>query len=150
MRKTLAIVAIVMLIPFTMAAAESPSSLQRYLGPADITKLDWLLLQAQVSSFTQDIRWDGDDYGLVKSVSLYANNQRGLVGMVFLVNKKPYITVRDDIAKKVFADVVIATARILAHTIPEVEGGANVYANFVVISGDTVAEYQHGQVSLRR
>ncbi len=57
MRKTtLAIVAIVMLTAFPMAAAESPSSLKRYLGPADITELDWLLLQAQLS-FTQDIRW---------------------------------------------------------------------------------------------
>ncbi len=149
MRKTLAIVAIVMLTAFPMAAAEPPSSLKKYLGPADITKLDWLLLQAQVSSFTKDLRWD--DYGLVRSVSLYAINQRGLVGMVFVVNKERYIALPDDTAKKVFADVVFQTANILAHTIPEVEGGANVYANFVVIpGGGIVAEYKHGQVSLRR
>ena len=108
MRKTtLAIVAIVMLTAFPMAAAESPSSLKRYLGPADITELDWLLLQAQLS-FTQDIRWD--EYGLVDSVSLYAINQRGLVGMVFIVNKERYIALPDDTAKKVFADVVFQTA----------------------------------------
>ncbi len=131
-----------------MAAAESPSSLKRYLGPADITKLDWLLLQAQVSAFTTDIRWD--DYGLVQSVSLYAINPPGLVGMVFLVNKERYIALPDDTAKKVFFDVVFQAANILAHTIPEVKGGANVYANFTVAVGDIVAEYKHGQVSLRR
>ena len=148
MRKTtLAIVAIVMLTAFPMAAAESPSSLKRYLGPADITELDWLLLQAQLS-FTQDIRWD--EYGLVDSVSLYAINQRGLVGMVFIVNKERYIALPDDTAKKVFADVVFQTAGILANTIPEVEGGADVYARFVVIRGDIIAEYEHGQISLRR
>lgn len=149
MRNTLAIVAIVILTAFPMAAAEPPSSLKRYLGPADITKLDWLLLQAQVSSFTKDLKWD--DYGLVASVSLYAINQRGLVGMIFLLNRESYIALPDDTAKKVFADVVIQTASILVHTIPEVEGGADVHAKFVVIQGgDIVAEYKHGQVHLSR
>ncbi len=68
MKKTLAIVAIVLLAAIPMVAAESPPSLKKYLGPAEITKLDWLLLQAQVSSFTNDMRWD--DHGLVGSVSL--------------------------------------------------------------------------------
>ena len=131
-----------------MAAAGSPSSLKRYLGPADITKLDWLLLQAQVSAFTTAIRWD--DYGLVQSVSLYAINPPGLVGMTFLVSKERYIPLSDDTAKKIFADVVFRTANILANTIPEVEGGANVYANFVVVKGSIVADYNHGKVSLRR
>ncbi|MGD0623369.1 MAG: hypothetical protein ABSB32_01475 [Thermodesulfobacteriota bacterium] len=148
MRKILALVVIVMVTSFPMAAAESPLPLKKYLEPADITKLDWLLLKAQVSSFSKDIRWD--DCGLIDSVSLFAINQRGLVGMTFLVRKQRYIALPDDTAKKVFTDAVLQASRILIHTIPEVEGGANVYANFMAIGGDLVAEYRHGQVILRR
>lgn len=148
LRKSLAIVAIVLLAAIPMAAAETTSSLKKYLGPAEITKLDWLLLQAQVFSFRNDIRWD--DYTLVSSVSLYAINQLGLVGMTFIINKESYISLSDNTAKKIFANAVYSTSGILASSIPEVEGGANVYATFAVMGGGLVAEYEHGQVSLRR
>jgi len=146
MRKTIILLAVLASLFPSLTGAAPPGGLRKYLQPANITTLDWLLLKAEVSSFARDIRWD--EYALVDSVSLYAINQRGLVGMTFLVNKDRFIAVPDAIAKKVFADVVLQACKILKHSIPEVEGAINVYANFVVVRGDVVATFKQGQVSL--
>lgn len=82
------------------------------------------------------------------SIELYSL-ENGLVGMTFVVDRERYINVPDDVVKKVFSDAVVQASSILMHTIPEVKGGANVYANFVALGGGIVAEYNHGRVSLR-
>jgi hypothetical protein len=132
-------------------AAQSPAALNdKYLKAAGITKLDGLLLRAEVENFAGPIRWD--DHHLINSVVLYhAHPELGLVGMTFLVNKESYIALRDDVAKNVFADVVVGACNILKSTIPEIEKGANEYANFTLIGGDgIVAEYKNGKVSLTK
>jgi hypothetical protein len=131
-------------------SGQTPATLaNKYLKPASITKLDWLLLRAQVESFTLPLRWD--NHGLINSVSLFpAHPARGLVGMTFTVNKETYIGLSDDITRKTFADVVLEVCSILKNTIPEVDKGANVYANFVVIGGGIIAEYKNGSVSLTK
>jgi hypothetical protein len=70
--------------------------------------------------------------------------------MTFLVNKVSYTSLPDHTTKKVFLDVVLGASKILAATIPEVECGANVYANFYVISGGLVAEYENGKITLMK
>ena len=138
------------LFPAPVPAAESPSALKKYLLPSGITKLDWLLLKTQVESFTQPVRWD--DHHLINSVSLYSIPKRAFVGMTFLVNKETYNALSDDIASKVFADVVASACNILKSTIPEVDKDANVYANFVTIgSGQrVVAEFDKGKAVLAK
>jgi len=131
-------------------SAQSPAALaSKYLKPAEITKLDWLLLRAEVESFAPPIRWD--THGLIDSVILYpAHPARGLVGMTFVVNKDSYVGLPDDVVRKTFVDVVNGACSVLRVTIPEVDKGANVYANFVVFGGDIIAEYKKGIVSLKR
>lgn len=128
---------ILLFIPLLLRAqsAESPD-LRKYLQPAGITKLDWLLLHIEVeSSLSQSRRWD--DYDLVDSVVLYTAKGR-LVGMTFLVNKKSYIASPDDLLKRVFADDIAKTCKIIVNTIPEVKNCANVYANFVAVGVEGV------------
>jgi len=150
-RKTLALsvfAALASLVLYSQAA-DFPVALKKYFQPAGISKLDWLLLQAEVEQFT-NIRWD--DYHLINSVVLYSLPKRGLVGMTFVVNRESYIALSDDTAKKVFADVVIYACEFLKPTIPEVDKGANVSANFLLRggSGAIVAEYSNGKVSLTK
>jgi hypothetical protein len=129
-------------------AADFPAALKKYFQPVSVTKLDWLLLQAEVEDFTGVSRWD--EHHLVDSVVLYSIPRRGLVGMTFAVKKESYIDLSDDTARKVFADVVVEACDVLKAKIPEIEQGANVYANFVLLSGRgvIVAEYSNGKVSL--
>ena len=144
-------VVIVALLPSVVAAdppSRPPSRLAEYMRPAQITKLDWLLLTAKVESFSGNIRWD--EHQLVKSLSLYAIHDRSLVGMTFLVDKERFISVSDDTASKVFADVVLQVTRTLAFSIPEVADGSNIYANFVAVGGDVIAEYANRHVVLKR
>lgn len=130
-------------------AADFPAALKKYFQPAGITQLDWLLLQAEVEDFT-NIRWD--DHNLIHSVVLYSIPKRGLVGMTFVVKKESYIALSDDVARKVFADAVVEACDILKAKIPEIGRGANVYANFVLLSGGGViiAEFSNGKVSLTK
>jgi hypothetical protein len=130
-------------------AADFPPALKKYFQPAGITKLDWLLLHTEVEVFTS-VRWD--DHHLIDSVVLYSISKRGLVGMTFVVKKESYIALSDDVARKVFADVVVEACDILKAKIPEIEKGANVYANFVLLSGSGViiAEFSNGKVSLTK
>ena len=147
MRGVPAVILIAGLIP-GMVAADAPGALQKYMQPAEITRLDWLLLTAKVESFSGDIRWD--DHQLVKSLSLFAIHDRGLVGMTFLVDKERFIALPSDTASKVFADVVLQAARILALSIPEVRDGSNINASFVAVGGSVVAEYANGRVVLKK
>ena len=147
MLKQLAIVVVGVLV-FSLVSAESPSSLTKYVRPAAITELDWRLLQAQVSSFSEHLRWD--EYGLVQSVSLFAINERGLVGMTFLVNKQRYIELPDHIVRKVFSAVVVQVSEILKNSIPEIEHGTNVYANFMCVGCGIVRTYEYGQLSVKK
>lgn len=136
----------VLISPFALAA-DSSTALSKYLRPATITQLDWLLLRAQVNSFAVPLRWD--EKGLIMSIDLYvAGGDR--VGMTFVVNRDRYVALTDDVVTKIFSDAVHQASNILVHTIPEVKNGANVYANFVVLSGGIVAEYQYGTLTLRR
>ena len=129
-----------------VVSADPPATLGKYLKPAQISELDWLLIRAQVSSFASPLRWD--ERGLIMSIELYVAKD-GLVGMTFVVDRERYVNAPDDVVTKVFSDAVVQASNILMHTIPEVKGGANVYANFVALGGGIVAEYQHGHVSLR-
>lgn len=139
---------LLLFLPLLLRAqsTESPS-LRKYLQPAGITKLDWLLLKIQVeSSLSQSKRWD--DYDLVDSVVLYTAKER-LVGMTFLVNKKSYIASPDDLLKRVFADDIAKACKVLVATIPEVKHCANVFANFVTIDVDgVIASGYDGKVTL--
>jgi hypothetical protein len=119
--------------------AQSRPTLSKYLQPANITKLDWVLLQAQVLSLSKDIRWD--DYGLIESVSVFAINERALVGMSCLVNKQRYIALGNVVVSKIFADVIARAADILKLSIPEVDSTVNVEASFVAVGGEIVAQY---------
>jgi hypothetical protein len=123
-------------------SAQSPG-LRKYLQPAGITKLDWLLLKVQVESFTTPTDWD--DYDLIKSVSLYAT-PKGQAGMVFVVKKKSYIALPDELLKRVLADVVSVTCKVITVTIPEVKNCANVYASFV--ADGVIASGYDGKVTL--
>jgi hypothetical protein len=139
---------LVILVPSSMTATDAPANLKKYIRPAEITKLDWLLLKAEVNDFSKDIRWD--DHGLIKGVSFFAINGRALVGMTFLVNKEQYIALSGDTTKKVFEDVVFLASNILMYSIPEVKDGANVFAGFGIIGGKIVAEFNDGQVTFKR
>ncbi|MBS1854755.1 MAG: hypothetical protein JST11_05280 [Acidobacteria bacterium] len=141
------ILTVVALASLGAMAADTPGALKRYLQPAGITKLDWVLLKAEVESFTGDIRWDKNN--VVRSVSLYAA-RGGLVGMTFVIDKERYIAVSDETARKTFADVVIGAANILETSIPEVKDGENVYADFVAVGGGIVGEYANGRVTLKK
>jgi hypothetical protein len=147
MWRVLAVSLVAALIP-RMVAAGPPSGLAEYMRPAQITRLDWLLLTAKVESFSGHIKWDESQ--LVKSVSLFAIHERALVGMTFLVDKERFIDVPNDTASRVFTDVVLQAARVLGVSIPEVRDGSNVYANFVVESGEVIAEYANRRVALKR
>src|ERR1035441_217906 len=96
-----------------MAQSSSDSTLTaKYLQPAAITKLDWLLMKAAVESFTRVRRWD--EYHAIDSVVFYpAHPTRGLVGMTFAVNNESYVALSDDVARKVFADAGIGACSIL-------------------------------------
>ena len=142
------IIGIGMMTCSALAMAEAPSSLEKYVKPAEITQLDWLLLRQQTLSFPGDLRWD--EYGLIQSITLYALNGPRLIGMTFLVNKQRYIAVPDHVARKVFADAVVQASGILKHSIPEIDHNTNVYANFVIIGGDIIGEYKKGQVSVKK
>jgi hypothetical protein len=71
--------------------------------------------------------------------------------MTFALNSENYTALSDDVTKKVIAGAVIGACSVLKATIPEVEKGAHVCANFVEINGGTiVAEYMNGNVTLSR
>ncbi|KPK54333.1 MAG: hypothetical protein AMS22_06060 [Thiotrichales bacterium SG8_50] len=129
------------------SAADSSTALSKYLRPAAITQLDWLLLRAQVNSFAAPLRWD--EKGLIMSIDLYVAGG-GRVGITFVVNRERYVALTDDVVTKIFSNAVHQASNILVHTIPEVKDGANVYANFVLLSGGIVAEYQYGTLTLRK
>jgi hypothetical protein len=67
--------------------------------------------------------------------------------MTFLVDNVRYLAPSDDVVVKAFADVAVKASNILRHKIPEVKGGANVYANLVADAG-VIAEYKDGKVNL--
>jgi len=95
-------------------------------------------------------RWD--DYGLIQSMTVYhAHPSRGLVGITFVVNNERYVRLSDEVARKAFAQAVTAACGLLSITIPEVDGGANTYANFIGVGGGgAIAEYSGGKVVLEK
>jgi hypothetical protein len=149
MRKVAVLLVLVAVGSYRIPAADSPTALNKYLQPAVITRLDWLLLKAEVESFA-DTRWD--DHNLIEQVSLYAVNKQALVGMVFVVNNKRYIDLSEDITRKVFTETAIAACNILKITIPEVENCANVNARFTTsgVGGGVVAEYSKGKMTFTK
>ena len=67
MRKTLVPLALAAFVLFSPSLAALDGGLKKYLRPANITTLDWLLLKAEVSSFSGNIRWDaGVSAGLTR------------------------------------------------------------------------------------
>ncbi|MBC2713828.1 MAG: hypothetical protein HF978_00795 [Desulfobacteraceae bacterium] len=112
------------------SAFQNESPLKKYMEPANISKLDWLLLNVQISSFTGKIAWD--EYGLISSVSLYSAKGGRKVGMTFVANKEAYIKVEQHVIDKVFLYAINSVTEIIRHTIPEIKK-ENIYANLVVI-----------------
>lgn len=128
-------------------ARKDDSDLKKYLTPAEITRLDWILLNVKVDSFGGEIAWD--DYGIVKEVGPYVAyyKNKHYVGLVVLVDKKQYIKLENHIIEKVFINVVESASEIIKISIPELETKRDVFANFVAVgkSGE-IAHYIDGKL----
>lgn len=111
-------------------------SLRKYLRPAEITMLDWKLMQVQVASFTTTTGFD--ESGLVYSVSLFARNDfpDEPIGIVFLVKKQTYLNLENHVVEKTFLDVIDRVGRIIQYTLPELKGRNGIWANFVAVDRD--------------
>lgn len=130
----------------TISSQPVHAELNEYLVPAEITKLDWILMQIQVSSFTQKIRWD--DFGLVDSVSLFSIGPK--VGMTILVNKNSFIRLEDNIMKKVFRDIVETTHGIIKFSLPEIELDKDIIASLITVeNGKIVAKFEDGKIRVK-
>jgi hypothetical protein len=86
-----------------LAEEKKQSVLKELLVPAKISKLDWILLNIQVSAFSEKISWD--NFGLVDSIELYSIERGPKIGMTFLVNKNNYLILKNNFLRKTLLDV---------------------------------------------
>ena len=127
-----------------LAADKDGAGLEKYHSPAEITKLDWLLLKIQLYHFTEaNVIWD--DLGLISDVNLFAAKEGRLVGMTFYVNRNAYERLDRSRTKETFLNVLEFVTNAVRFEIPEVVQERDVYANFVLGQDSTlVAEYEKG------
>jgi hypothetical protein len=112
-----------------LAEEKKQSVLKELLVPAKISKLDWILLNIQVSAFSEKISWD--NFGLVDSIELYSIERGPKIGMTFLVNKNNYLILKNNFLRKTLLDVVEGAFRIVKITLPEINLEKDIYANFI-------------------
>ena len=118
--------------------------LKKYLVPAQVTKLDWILLNIKVDSFSDQTRWD--NFGLVQSISIYSIEGAPFIGITFVVDKDIYLKLDNDIVKKTLTDVVESAFRIIKITLPEIKIEKDIYANFM--AGKVIADFKDGKIRL--
>ncbi len=125
-------------------------AMQKYLQPAELSKLDWILLGAQARSFSDLRKGTWDDFSLVTSISVYSVQGSAPIGMTFTLDKSVYIRLPQETLAKVFTDVVHSAYGILRHSLPEARIQTDIYANFVLIgTNEIVAEFNQGSVIFR-
>jgi len=126
-------------------------AMQKYLQPAQISKLDWILLGEQTKAFSNLRKGSWDDFGLVMSISVYSTQRSAPIGMTFTLDNKVYIRLQRETLMKVFTDVVNSAYEILRHSLPEARLQSDVYANFVLVggTGEIIAEFKQGSVIFR-
>lgn len=120
------------------------TSMRKYLVPAQITKLDWVLLNIKVSSFSQQTKWD--DFGLIAGIDIYSLNEPRFIGITFIINNKQYLKLDNSTQVKVFTDVVFTVFRIIKYSLPEANLNSDIYANFVG-NNKIIAEFKDGNIS---
>lgn len=126
-------------------------AMQKYLQPAQISKLDWILLEEQTKAFSNLRKGSWDDFGLVMSISVYSTQRPAPIGMTFTLDNKVYIRLPRETLVKVFTDVVNSAYGILRHSLPEARLKSDIYANFVLVggTGEIIAEFKQGSVIFR-
>ena len=129
-------------------AGKDDSALKKYLIPAEITQLDWILLNLKVDTFSNEIKWD--DYGLIEDVDPFAayHKAKNYVGLIVLVDKKQYIRLENHIIEKVFLNVVDPASKFIKILIPELETKRDILANFIAVGrSKEIARYVDGKLN---
>lgn len=127
------------------AAEEEPSALIKYLVPAKITKLDWILLKFQVYS-AKKIKWD--DYELIDSIDIYTAYEKDkyYIGLNFFIDNSSYIRLENHIVKKTFLNVIEGAASIIKIIIPELKFEKDILAIFAITeTHKIIAKYIDGK-----
>ena len=124
-------------------------SMKKYLVPAQISKLDWILLKLQINSFTEPSKWD--NFNLISHIYIYSLNGSTPVGLVFTLNKNEYLKMENTNFQKVCYDVILQVLEIIKLDIPEIDLYSDIYANFVTTIGEKpriIAHFEKGKIKL--
>ena len=124
--------------------AQEPSALEKYLIPAKITELDWILLRLEVEGFSGVVQYD--EYNLIQRGFLTSTHVQGkpYIAFLFLVYNDRYIQLEEHMIKKIFLQTLESAAELVKSRIPELKLETDVVAKFMISGKKVIAEYTNG------
>ncbi|MDD1641178.1 MAG: hypothetical protein LUQ68_06670 [Methylococcaceae bacterium] len=131
---------------FIPASAMCQSGLSKYREPAQITELDWMLLDINIRLVNHETG-DYDSYDLIRGARLMTANDASKILVLFFINNDAYLKIEKETMSKVFIGAVEHIFKIIKMDIPEATLMNDIIANYVILyANKQIAVYENGKL----
>jgi hypothetical protein len=152
--KRLIFLLILFCIPALCKAQDKRNSgIKKYLEPFQITKLDWIVLNLQINTFSDLRRYSWDEFGLITGIKVYHIERSAVIGATFTLDNETYIRLNREVISKIFKEAVQNAYDLIKLYIPEIRLDSDIYANFVSKRGLNPiirAEFHKGKLNFSK